>query len=698
MPVLLRRLGLTLLAVLAANRGLNAAADEPEFLQHTPNDRSLVMYVPDPLPHLLRTAKSPGFQRVITRMFQGQLGGPDTSTWEPTLNNSVAPYLPTEIVFSLNDQATTNLSRLFRMMLHVGLCNGAIEADASEDFDKLQQVLIAEMGQWKLEGIDLWVNFRTPLPAALVFGQANSLTASLFDVEGVEVTHQGQSIRLQSQLGNFYDEQTLQFLLLEFGVATDLDSEGTSALGAAVAKLEIDVTVQMVGNAIQLRFGHVADFEPLRGESLGELWTTDPRLVFFASYRMQGFLDSVAGIVKEWEKWEPTATGKATTQLDEEDLLGDLSNIVRMVGQSSLDGASRLEWNDDLELVLHEYGVPTADSLTTLPITKFVPATGDIVMASSTYSVADQWNSQLTQFEDRLASNSMKYELTGRLQQAEMNEQMTVFYYQKLRKFRQLVKERSYDVFRAPTITIADGRGTIRRLSARFHIDEESSGFAMNDLSVPRVAVMGRLQEGADAETLMKDVWRAFLEGVMPEDITGLQLVESVDYGLGCPTFAFSGEWQEELPNDVRIMLEGDMMPHYFTLPDGLFVLSSSSELSRAIVAAGNGSGERFDLPASEDQLVGFGVIPGISLAQISGTLTSLFDYVMDEQSDLELEGETLQIGRTMLAADQNFYDTMQGLFSSLTLACASVDSIQWQSTQQTDRRVTKGSMSFNTP
>jgi len=631
-------------------------------------------------------------------MFQGQLGGPDVSTWEPTLNNSVAPYLPTEIVFSLNDEATENLARLFRIMLHVGLCNGAMEADASADFEKLQQVLTTELGRWKLEGIDLWINFRTPLPAALAFGQANSLAASLFDVDGVNVTHEGQSIRLQSQLGNFYDEQTLAFLLLEFGVVVDIDSASTKALAAAVAPLNIDVTLQMVGNAIQLRFGHVEEFESLRAESLGELWTTDPSLVFFASYRMQGLLDGVTDLVKEWEKWEPTATGKATKQLDAEDLLGDLSNIVRMVGQSSLDGASRLEWNENLELVLHEYGVPTADSLTNLPITNFVPATGDIVMASSTISIADQWNSQLTQFEDRLASNSIKYEMTGRAQQAEMTEQMTAFYYQKLRKFRQLVKEQSYEVFRAPTVTIADGRGTIRRLSARFHIDEEPNGFAMNNLSVPRVAVMGRLQEGANAEKLMTDIWGAFLEGALPDDSKGLLLVESVDYGLGCPTFTFSGEWQEELPNDVRITLEGDMMPHYFTLPDGLFVFSSSTELSRAIVAAGNGSGERFQLPASDSQVVGFGVIPGISLAQISGTLTSLFDYVMDEQSDLELEGETLTFGRTLLAADQNFYNTMQGLFSSLTLACASVDAIQWQSTQQADRRVTKGSMSFNTP
>lgn len=697
MPVLFGRYCLTLLAITAVS-GTPVVADEPAFLQHTPNDRSLVMYIPDPLPHLLRTARSPGFQQVITQMFQGQLGGPDTSTWEATLTDSVAPYLPTEIVFSLNGEATDNLSRLFRIMLHVGLCNGAIEAAADEDFDQLQQVLIDEFGRWKLEGIDLWVNFRTPLPAALIFGQGNSLAASLFDVEGVEVTHEGQSIRLQAELGKFYDEETLKYLLLEFGVVTDFDSAGTKALAAAVARLNIDVTLQMVGSAIQLRFGHVAEFEPLDAASLGELWNTDPSLVFFASYRMQNFLDRVQSIVGEWEKWEPTATGKATRELDEEDLLGDLSNIVRMVGQSSLDGASRLQWNDELDLVLHEYRVPQADDLTELPVSNFVPATGDIVMASSTVSIADQWNNQLSQFEDRLASNSMKYEMTGRTEQAEITEQMTVFYYQKLRTFRQLVKERSYDVFQPPTITIADGRGTIRRLSAHFRIEDEQNRFAMNNLAVPRVAVIGRLQEGADGGRLMEQIWAAFLDGVMPEDIQGLQLVESVDYGLGCPTFAFSGEWQEELPNQVRVTAQGDMTPHYFTLPDGLFVLSSSAELSRAIVAAGNGSGPRFELPASDTQLVGFGMVPGISMAQISGTLTSLFDYIMDEQSDLEVEGETLTFGRTMLAADQNFYNTMQGLFSSLTLACSSVDSIRWQTTQQADRRVTKGSMSFNTP
>lgn len=140
------------------------------------------------------------------------------------------------------------------------------------------------------------------------------------------------------------------------------------------------------------------------------------------------------------------------------------------------------------------------------------------------------------------------------------------------------------------------------------------------------------------------------------------------------------------------------MRPHYFTLPDGLFVFSSSSELSRAIVAAGGDAAQRLEIPAADERLVSFGLMPGISMAQMSGSLTSLLDYVMDEESDLELEGETLEAGRSVLAADQAFYTSIRSLFSSLTLACASVDTIRWTTTQQGDRRVTSGVMSFNTP
>ena len=673
-------------------------AEEPQFLQHTPNDRSVVVYVADPLPHLIRTAQSPGFQRVVTEMFQGPLGAVDTSTWVPTLEDSVAPYLPTEIAFSLNHGAIDDLSRLFRIALHVGLCNGALEAEQADDFKKIQQVLTEEFGQIQLRGLDVWINFRTPLPAALAFGQANTLAAQMFDVDGVEITHAGQSIRLQSQLGKIYDEETLLFFLAEFGVVADLESPGSVALAQAVGQLNIDVSFRMVGNAVQLRVGDAGEFEPLSGESLGELWNSDASTLFFASYQMQSFLDQIRQTVGEWDKWAATPTGQATADLDTEDLLGDLKNIVRMVGQSSLDGATRLQWKDDLTLSLHEYRVPEADALNERPIVRWIPDTGDIVSATTTFSIADQWNNQLTQFEDRLATNSMKYEMTGRTQQAEMTEQMTQFYYQQMKEFRRLVKEESYSVFRPPTVTLADGRGTISRLSAAFSLGDEPSAIAMNNLTVPRMAVIGRLQPNADPDQLLQQIWGSFLQAVLSEEMAGVELVHDVDYGLDRPTRAFGGEWQQDLPNDVRITLEGDMRPHYFTLPDGLFVFSSSSELSRAIVAAGGDAAQRLEIPAADERLVSFGLMPGISMAQMSGSLTSLLDYVMDEESDLELEGETLQAGRSVLAADQAFYTSIRSLFSSLTLACASVDTIRWTTTQQGDRRVTSGVMSFNTP
>lgn len=674
-------------------------ADDPEFLDHTPNDRCVVIYIPDLLPHVIRTAESPGYQRLFSQMFARQLGESDTSTWVPYIQQSVAPYLPTEVAISLSEGAIDNFSRLIRIGLHMGLINGAAVAEEAEDFDVIQNILLEESRALNIEGLDVWVNFRSPLPAALAFGQVNQIAASMFNVDGVEVSYEGESIRFQARLNQFFDNETLQILLMEFGVITEAETENSSSLVSAVGRWQLDLSFRKVGNAVQIRLGEIAEDETmLTAESLGELWNDEPNVVMFANYQANSLLDELQKITDEWHKWESKATGKATRAIDTDDLIGDLTSAIRVFENSSMNGTARIEWNDHIEMVIHEYDVRSVAALSALPIMNYIPHTNDIIIASSTVSIADQWNAQLSRFEERMARNSLKYELKGQLIEAQATDDILTAYYGKLKRFRTLIKEDAYEVFQPPTIVLADGRGSIERLSASFTVEEETNSVVAKNLAFPRFAVVGKLRTGAKPGTLLQQIWTSFLGGLLETDSEDLITVQKTDLGLNLPTYAFTNDWQKSLPYDIQTRLEGDTILHYFTLPNELFVLSNSSELSRAIVDAGSQQTPRLEMPADAENVVGFGRMPGISMAQMFETVASLFEYIMDDSSDLQLEGNTLIFGRQRLIQNRQFYDELASLFAGVTMAFASIDNVQWLTNQDGSRRVTTGSVSFSTP
>ncbi|HLU40656.1 MAG TPA: hypothetical protein VK081_14820 [Planctomycetota bacterium] len=126
----------------------------------------------------------------------------------------------------------------------------------------------------------------------------------------------------------------------------------------------------------------------------------------------------------------------------------------------------------------------------------------------------------------------------------------------------------------------------ITELSLRDDRDEPIAQWQPKELSVPAVALAGRLAAPTQAWPVAEE-FIGRLAGVLIERAAPIELVET-DLGLEVPTRAVT--WSADDEGERHLRVAGEFCPHWFLLDDTL-VFSTSVALSKAMLARARGDG-----------------------------------------------------------------------------------------------------------
>jgi len=664
---------------------------EVAFPRHISDRCDNLLFVGDVLPHLVRLLSS---EPLRDALLDGSLaralppGGPplDPQLLLPYVTNS-ARFIPTESVIAMPSASLEDLAHLAKMGLLVGLCNGAIEAGRSQteaDLPKLHDLLLEEIEGLEVPELTIWVRFREPGVATQLMMQLRQVVRQLARQPAIEVTEQADVLRLKARLGGLAAPEELALILFTLGVATDPEEPNLTEMAEQLAQLSFEVRLEQIDDGLRLTTGPAADGPACDTEQLGPLFKPEIEMLAFGRWNTGPLTRGLSDVWETWQQWEDTPTGRATKASDSEDMLGDLKLILRQLERAAPEGTMNLRVGESIEAVVHSHGLPPASTLGESRILELVPSGAEVVMLDTTSSAADHVSDQFSDFEDRLATKSLQWELSGKTTQAEMAEKVTQFYYTEMAEFRKLIHERSHEVFKPPHAVFLGSQGHIARLAIRFEYPPGTPyRITLRDAPMIEYAVVGRPSDPARAGPFVAQVWNAFLkafyEGTPP------QSTERIDLGLGVDTFGFPGDFWSRLPGKMTVAVEGDLLPHYF-VEDGWFVFSTSKRLSRQILDAKRGGpAERLAIPAQGGQeLVGYGRVPASTLANYLDIFGQLLGDFLANRGRFHLEGpvfdEPPPAGADQIGA------VMRGMGELIKL----VDRFEWRTFDQADYRETR--------
>jgi hypothetical protein len=350
----------------------------------------------------------------------------------------------------------------------------------------------------------------------------------------------------------------------------------------------------------------------------------------------------------------------------------------------------RLNVDDKVEATVRSVGNKPVASLAESNLTQLIPADAEVAILDAASSAGDHLSGLLSRFEDRMATNSLKYEFGNRAREGQWLETMSTFYYSKLAAFRELVHTESLSVFEPPYAMLMGSKGDIDNLTVRFNSPEgKPNRVTIRDVPMLEYAVVARLKTPDKPLDFPAQVWTAFLSGVL--DKSPEPSVTRNDLGLGEDTFTFDGSFWNKIPGKVQVSIRGDLLPHYFRLDKQWVVFSTSVRLSKRIIAAKNNGEGRFVLPENDgSQLIGFGRIPSGTVANFFGYLGSMFGDLFSAGKSVELEGDIL-----LQSVPQDEMEGADDFFAGIAEVARLMDRVQWLTTQEEDVRTTRFCIAF---
>jgi hypothetical protein len=362
-----------------------------------------------------------------------------------------------------------------------------------------------------------------------------------------------------------------------------------------------------------------------------------------------------------------------------------MGSYVRAAGDT---GSTRIWTAQDgaLRLETREQGVPPAPALADTKVLNLVPASAEAFDVDATITFADLVAGTMFQFEDRLASRTLRDDFAGRedtpLQRFEQG------WYANFEKFREVVTDKLGEHFEAPGAWLIGTEGKV----SKFDLVVRQKGAGANarpfqmrgrDLPTLELAVIGKPKDEARATALMEELYGALLEGVFESAGAGEAKVEKPlrreDLGLGVPTWAWDGSWLGKATGGAAALTaEGDLRAHHFFV-NGYLVFSTSPGLSKKIVAAAKGQS-----PAVKPQDVrvagdGGGAAPGskvIAVGRFDGSVLSKYLRHVGQwvavaaRATGEAEGKPGEITRLV------------EVFDGLGELCDLMERAQWVATQ----------------
>ncbi|MEP3481220.1 MAG: hypothetical protein ABJZ55_18415 [Fuerstiella sp.] len=668
-----------------------AGDGEPRFIQHTPGDRNTFFYVSDPLPHLETAVQSTAFARfkdVINGMARAPM--PESEEVLGQLK-SAAAYIPTEVAMTTTADEVARISKLFHAGLLMSLCEAAIELDEDQSLALLQQQMATQISELQFNSTDIWLDFRTPIPAAIVYGQAVSF-ASSWAADGLVEVDFTDGIQLKAAAKNWLvDEEITAEVLTEFGVVDDTNTQGAKALAKAVLGLNISVRLRQYGNAMHLTLGESGSETTTAENSVFDgLVGPDPSIVLSGRYQTAEFRKGLEAIQEVWGEWKDKPIGVTVARWDTDGLLTDLDDVVRTLNLTGDAGTLLVRAQDGLQGTLTEVGVPEFQKLAESGVLQLLPETNGVVSTSTMTSLGIMLSNSMSRVEERMATNSLKYEFSGRQAQLQMANRMEEFYYKNLSEFRRLVKTVAVGKFTAPIASIMDANGKVSELSLSFKGAQGRNDLIVGDLQCPRLAMIGGFQAGSDVQKLVADIWKSFYNG-LNQDQFEFNAIVADSNRLGQTAYFFTSEWQSNLPSEVRFSASG-IEPHYFFVDEKWFVFSTSIDLSQEILRAAKDASRRAAVPG---HLTAYGHIPSNALAELFRSGIDAMARLAADQDGIVLTGLELEAFQQQLVFQQGMRNGAFSVLETFSSVLEIFDDVSWESQVKDKTCTTNFSVTF---
>ncbi len=680
-----------------ALRAEKAASDaQASILRHLPADTTSVMLVPDPLPHLKSLLTHPDLRRVLTEGKLAELvrqapDGPDSldpqQGWEAIQANE--RFVPVQVAVAASDETVSKLDHLVRAAVLSALCWGAVETGGDalkNELPKLQEELLAELKQAGLPPLVLWVEMREQGVAEQAQVLARGAVRNAVSEWDLSFREEESGFSVRGRVHDILPEIAFPAVLDQMGAIASVEDPKALPLAKAVAGIRFEFGMEQLGAGLRFWMGPKPDTrqEHLGPAALGPLFRESPRDIAFFRANVRAMRSAVGGWVKLWKAWENTRIGREVAKADEEDSLDDLRLIqrgLRGIGETASGRVS--SGKGALEGVAWYEGAPEAPPLTESSLLELVPGDAEIVMLDATSSLGDMASDLASSFEDRLATKSFQWELSGRYDKAGMAEMISRHYYRDFAGFREEVHEKAPRAFEPPCAVIATTTGRIERLRVR--VAAADVDLVMDELPMFELAAIGRMMPEKAARQSVQRIYTELVRGLFA--VSGskvpaapeLRLLRQQDLGLGVPTFVFEAGWVRELADgdEVAVTAQGDLRPHLFLAGEYL-VLSTSPRLSRRLVGAGRGDPKRWLPEPADGKLVAYGRVPGESIGRLYG---QLFEWVA---SGAKAAGEDPGTMGPLMA------------IGGIQEFCEMVDRIEWQTAQQAAGQRTEWWVRFN--
>lgn len=670
----------------------SATADDSSILSTLPADGQAVLLVGDPLPHLKALLHDDKLREVIEHGSLGKLlrSAPQRPTnLDPALIwDMIEPqqqWIPREMAIAVPSGWERSLDQLVRAGIFVGLSQAIIDGDhagKSRQYTELQEQLVVACKQFKIPRITIYARFREPETADQLFGSLRILASQINESElKFKLTVEGTAIGINAVLGDLVEPEMIDATLLGLGVGADAEQTQLQELRETIAALRFEAWLESVDRGLRLSVGPRPDATSpgLTSKNLGPVFRFSSKDLLFARWQIEEFKKIIDGWSRLWAKWETTAAGQKLAEWDDEDLIGDLSQLQRQIKRSAASGSLRA-WTDNssLEGILREEGAAEAVVLTGSPLARKLPSNFECLWVTGTKSLGDCAADYLSRFEDRLATKSLQYDLSGKVQQAQMAERIGRAYYDHFDKFRKLVHNEAPNAFQAPMAMLVSSDGNVRKFRAGSVVNGKRQELELKDLRVMEVAAIGRCENEEKALKLIGDLAESFVAGALktaevnaPEK---LNLVRKVDLGLKATTYEFDTSWVNYISGEEKLdwRIEGDLRLH-FLFDDGYLLMSTSPRLSKQIL---NGSLKKADSIETRlngiDNPVAFGRIPGRTIGNF---FRSLVEWVA-------------AIGRQSNARDDQV-EPMRLIGGAIGEFCELIESVNWDASQVAGVRTT---------
>lgn len=527
-------------------------------------------------------------------------------------------YVPDTAAISVTPDSYAAIVDLLQFLMRLNMAEGTNRTD---DFDAkelatLEEELAEIAGDFKLPEMTVWVQWpdaKTTTEIYEKFQQTMKFAGLVTELEFYQEEH---SFQLRGMVADIDQDGYINLFLDAMGVE-DKNSWVTNAM----LDVKFFLRCERVDSGMRISIGNDHKNKNTEPVALASIKDGSAEIAY-GQWNSKKLLTAADKFEKDMARWADKDLGKLFRSQDIEDTWASMTRFSEQVKLLAAKGQMRV-WaaENQVHAKVLSQGVPEAESLTGQKLLNLIPANVESFHVDSHYNMGEYALGVLDYMEDKLATQSLKSDLRGNLQQSELLDEFASNYYEHFGPFRSLLIDELAKIDSRPMAFVIDTKGSLDALRAETK-DKNEFKFKLETDNLLRMAGISACENPEQYQKKLMEAYQKFVAGVL--SVNGIELPSETklfqDGALsnGAPTKVFSLDWlaDSEL---LKLELTADFQMHTF-IHDGHVVFSSSLNFSESLVGAGKDH-LKIPAPKNESLVTSRGHIKGRTIGNAYGVL-----------------------------------------------------------------------------